>query len=329
MSIQSEITRITNKRNQSFTKIASKGVTVPSGSTIDDLPDLIDLIEVHDTYSITKILSNVTSSNDDAEIIAGNSFYMDLTPTSGYVISSITVTMGGVDVTEQVFKPGTSAKSITANGVYIASDDALSGYDRVVVNVPSSAPNLGTKSITENGTYNASDDSLDGYSSVIVDIPASGGSSEESIVKTTSTIITSECNWYAAWQSLGFKFQYQKSTVLVVAFSANTQTSGGNYTNNNMTISHNGTAVVSPRESRWYYQQKTSQVPLNDLAFRIDNSSYTWYYGAVATIQSDGSISPGVSQTNTIMIPAGALLYAFEFPRSTSNGTIDLTPFGG
>lgn len=44
MSIQSEITRITNKRDQSFAKVAAKGVIVPSGSTIDDLPDLIDQI---------------------------------------------------------------------------------------------------------------------------------------------------------------------------------------------------------------------------------------------------------------------------------------------
>jgi hypothetical protein len=41
MSIQSEITRITNRRDQSFQQVAAKGVTVPAGSTIDDLPDLI------------------------------------------------------------------------------------------------------------------------------------------------------------------------------------------------------------------------------------------------------------------------------------------------
>lgn len=45
MSIQNEITRITSKRNDSFTAVANKGVTVPSGSTIDDLPGLIALIQ--------------------------------------------------------------------------------------------------------------------------------------------------------------------------------------------------------------------------------------------------------------------------------------------
>lgn len=41
MSIQSEISRITDMRDQSFTELASKGVNVPSGVTIDDLPEYI------------------------------------------------------------------------------------------------------------------------------------------------------------------------------------------------------------------------------------------------------------------------------------------------
>lgn len=188
MSIQSEITRITNKRDQALTKVASKGVTVPSGSTIDDLPSLIDLIEVEQTYSISKTLSNVTSSNDDVKVIAGGSFYADLIPTSGYAITNIVVTMGGVDVTDQVFKPGVGGKGITANGVYNASDDALSGYNRVVVNV---TPNLGTKNIVVNGTYIASDDSLDGYSSVTVNVPTGGDTPELQSKTVTYTPNTS------------------------------------------------------------------------------------------------------------------------------------------
>ena len=45
MSISSEITRIQNKRDLSFAEVANKGVTVPAGSTIDDLPGLIAQIE--------------------------------------------------------------------------------------------------------------------------------------------------------------------------------------------------------------------------------------------------------------------------------------------
>lgn len=132
-------------------------------------------LDVDPVYSVTKSLANVTTSNDDTKIIAGNSFFADLTPATGYTITSIIVTMGGVDITSQVFTPGVSEKTITANGTYNASADYLSGYESVVVNVPSSSPTLGTKTITANGTYNASSDSLDGYSSVTVAIPSASG----------------------------------------------------------------------------------------------------------------------------------------------------------
>ena len=146
MSIQSEITRLTNKRNQSLTKVASKGVTVPSGSTMDDLPDLIDLIVVDPTYSISKTLTNVTSSADDTKVIAGNSFFTRLTPTlQNYVISEITVTMGGVDVTSQVFHPdeggggitptGTKSISISTNGT-TTEDVTNYASAEITVNVP-------------------------------------------------------------------------------------------------------------------------------------------------------------------------------------------------
>lgn len=137
MSIQSEITRITNKRDASFTAVANKGVTVPSGSTIDDLPSLIGAISTASpTYSITKNLTNVTSSNNDTEVLQGNSFFADLIPVNECQITNIVVTMGGVDITDQVFTPGTGTKSISANGTYTATTDDLSGYSQVSVNVP-------------------------------------------------------------------------------------------------------------------------------------------------------------------------------------------------
>ena len=143
------------------------------------------------SYAISQSLTNVTSSNDDTKVLSGGSFYAALTPTDGYAITNITVTMGGVDVTDQFFSPGVGAKAITANGTYNASSDNLSGYDQVVVNVPSAAADLGTKEITANGTYNASADSLDGYSSVTVNVPTGGGSPTLQSKSVTYTPTTS------------------------------------------------------------------------------------------------------------------------------------------
>ena len=117
MSIQSEITRITNKRDASFTAVANKGVVVPVGSTLDDLPDLIVAIPTGaSVYTVSASYSNVTSSTNDDEVLQGGSFFADLTPAAGYKITNISVMMGGVDVTSQAFTPGTGTKSIIANG---------------------------------------------------------------------------------------------------------------------------------------------------------------------------------------------------------------------
>lgn len=138
-------------------------------------------------HAVTQTLTSVTSSADETRIEDGSSFFAELTPASGYVISSITVTMGGVDITDQVFKPGTGAKTITANGTYGAASDNLGGYSAVVVNVPSGSATLGTKSITSNGTYNASSDNLDGYSSVTVNVSSANLQAKTNITPTTSS----------------------------------------------------------------------------------------------------------------------------------------------
>ena len=56
MSIQSEITRITSARDSSFTAVGAKGVTVPAGSTIDDLPGLISQIDAGGASAVTSIV---------------------------------------------------------------------------------------------------------------------------------------------------------------------------------------------------------------------------------------------------------------------------------
>ena len=111
-------------------------------------------LTIPSTYTVAKTLTNVTTNNNDTEVLVGGSFYMDLIPTSGYTIESITVTMGGIDVTEQVFKAGVGSKTITQNGIYEAEDDWLEGYSSVEVNVSGQDIPTGTKeiNITENGT---------------------------------------------------------------------------------------------------------------------------------------------------------------------------------
>ncbi len=176
-----------------------------------------------DYATVTQTLTGASSSSSKTKAVKGESFTADITPDSGYRITEITVTMGGTDITSQVFKPGVGAKAITANGAYSAASDNLSGYDTVTVAVPLSAANLGTKSITANGTYAASSDSLDGYSEVTVNV--SGGSTPtlqtktKTYTPTTSTqteTVTADAG-YDGLQSVGVTVDPIPSSYIIPA----------------------------------------------------------------------------------------------------------------
>lgn len=56
-----------------------------------------------ETYTITETLDHATVDNEQTSIVEQSSYDADVVPTSGYVIKSVSVTMGGVDVTSRVF----------------------------------------------------------------------------------------------------------------------------------------------------------------------------------------------------------------------------------
>lgn len=74
MSISSEIARITSARDDSFTAVSAKGGTVPTGATIDDLPDAIDSIP-SGTAKVPKVVAAAWSTG-------GGTTYADLGSTA-------------------------------------------------------------------------------------------------------------------------------------------------------------------------------------------------------------------------------------------------------
>lgn len=74
------------------------------------------------TYTITADLVNVTSSNSATSITEGESYTATLTAADGYALDTVTVTMGGVDVTADVYADGViSISSATGNVKITAS----------------------------------------------------------------------------------------------------------------------------------------------------------------------------------------------------------------
>lgn len=86
-----------------------------------------------ETFTVTTSLENSTIDNDSSEVLEYQSFEAEITPNGGYIIEDITVTMGGVDITDEVVKgvyTSLGTLDIAENGMY----DVLN-YDSVNVSV--------------------------------------------------------------------------------------------------------------------------------------------------------------------------------------------------
>lgn len=104
-----------------------------------------------ETYTVTKSGSHVTFGNSESSVNQYQPYECEITPNSGYLIDSVTVTMNGVDVTDSYFsgiEVPYGVENITTNG-----EHDVAWKTKVNVNVPTGITPSGTKSITENGTY--------------------------------------------------------------------------------------------------------------------------------------------------------------------------------
>ena len=122
MSISSEIARITNAKNAIATAISNKGVTVPDGAKIDDMPALIDNISGGGNYQSKSV---TYTSNGTATV----------TPDAGYdALSEVNVTVnvsggGGLETCiltiDVVEAPGGDNNAC----VYAATPDGVQEYN--------------------------------------------------------------------------------------------------------------------------------------------------------------------------------------------------------
>lgn len=81
------------------------------------------------TYNVTQQLTGVSSSNNANKVISGGSLYLTIEPEQGLILQQVTVTMGGVDITDQVFVPDEEPDviyTITENLTDITSSNNVS-----------------------------------------------------------------------------------------------------------------------------------------------------------------------------------------------------------
>ena len=82
-------------------------------------------------YTITNNLTNVTNNNSSTNITENSSYTATLTPTDGFELKDVTITMGGSDITSTVYNNGTiTITNVTGDIIITArttNDNLLSG----------------------------------------------------------------------------------------------------------------------------------------------------------------------------------------------------------
>ena len=114
-------------RNRCISFALSLGISIDKinafrAAMIEGTPEVIVLLG---TYSITKSGENCTFDNSVSEVQEGASFTVGVAANSGYVISGITVTMGGADVTSSAVSGNQiSISSVTGDVVITVTTSA-------------------------------------------------------------------------------------------------------------------------------------------------------------------------------------------------------------
>lgn len=82
-----------------------------------------------DSYSVIYSLSNVVSSNITNSIKTGETYITTLNANSGYLLSIVSVKMGGIDITNDVYSDGTiNITSVTGNIIITAIAVSTTSY---------------------------------------------------------------------------------------------------------------------------------------------------------------------------------------------------------
>ena len=140
-----------------------------------------------DNYIITYNLTNCTSSNTSEDIFAGTSYSTKITPNSGYTMSGIIVTMGGIDITNTVVDSNNNINisSVTGDITITATAQSSAAISYIITyNLVKCASSNTASYANENSSYSTSITADSGYTlgNVIVTM---GG------VDITSSVVSS------------------------------------------------------------------------------------------------------------------------------------------
>lgn len=193
-NIKTEIDRIVQYRDLSFDAVAAKGVTVPSGSTIDDLPSLIQSIQ--------------SGGNLQSKTVDPSTSQIVVQPDSGYDgLSSVTV--NAVELQAKTVTPSSATQVVTPDNTFIASiptgtQATVNGTTYVILN-----------NCPPSNTYSNQDIYIDGQITIsdgtVIDVHGSVTMSAYSGTLTPITTVSGNIGAEVAWIFTDIYFEFSNS----------------------------------------------------------------------------------------------------------------------
>ena len=140
-------------------------------------------------YDIAYNLNNATLSNNITTISEGTQYTTTITPTDGYSIANVTVTMGGEDITSTVYTNGViTIPSVTGDIEIIVVAEEIVIYN-IAYNLTNVTLDNTQETVIENQSYTAIVTPTEGYEITSISIVMNGVDGTEVLFDTTTNTI--------------------------------------------------------------------------------------------------------------------------------------------
>ena len=158
---------VSNGKQLIATAITDKGVNTSSDDTFQAMATNIGKISSGSstTYSVTNNLSHAVNNNTNTRVEKYNSYSANITIETGYKLNSVTVTMGGTDITSSCYSNGNiSIEHVTGNIVITVTTSLIPPNTYSITNkLTQCTSNNNSATVTEGHNYTATITANTGY----------------------------------------------------------------------------------------------------------------------------------------------------------------------
>ena len=169
---------VSNGKQLIATAITDKGVNTSSDDTFQTMATNIGKISGGSsiTYSVTNNLSHAVNNNSNTTVEKYNSYSANITVETGYKLDSITVTMGGADITSSCYSNGNiSIEHVTGDIVITVVTSIIPAKTYTITNTLTNCSNNNSATTIEEGSsYSATITANSGYTLDAITVTMNG-----------------------------------------------------------------------------------------------------------------------------------------------------------